>query len=73
MQSIVHRDLKPANIMVSDDGVLKLVDFGLARFYNGSELMNTQYGSPYYMAPEQLERKKYDDKADMWSVGVILF
>ena len=71
----VHRDLKPANIMLTDDDVVKLADFGLAKRYNSQEdqLMKTTYGTPYYQAPEILDEKEYNEKADLWSAGVILF
>ncbi|KAF7834178.1 nodulation-signaling pathway 2 protein-like [Senna tora] len=73
---IIHRDLKPANILLSSQGVdavLKIADFGLSRTLHSGEYAETVCGSPLYMAPEVLQFQKYDDKADMWSVGAILF
>ena len=74
---IVHRDLKPANILINDDGLLKIVDFGVAaaRSSGDTQLTKTGYviGSPKYMAPEQILGKKVDEKADIYSVGVILY
>lgn len=71
---IVHRDLKPANILVSK-GVLKLADFGLAKFVENSEnsLLKSCVGTPLYMAPQILRRENYSPKCDVWSVGVIFY
>ncbi|XP_020260428.1 serine/threonine-protein kinase ATG1t isoform X1 [Asparagus officinalis] len=74
---IIHRDLKPEqNILLStasSDAVLKISDFGLARVVQPGEFADMVCGSPLYMAPEVLQFGKYDDKADMWSVGAICF
>ncbi|XP_069147767.1 serine/threonine-protein kinase ATG1t isoform X3 [Solanum lycopersicum] len=76
MHHIIHRDLKPENILLSTmetDPILKIADFGFSRLLNPNDLAETVCGSPFYMAPEILEFKKYDDKVDMWSLGAILF
>ncbi len=74
---IVHRDLKPANILIDNDGLLKIVDFGVAaaQSQGDTQLTKTGYviGSPKYMAPEQILGKKVDERADIYSVGVILY
>ena len=74
---IVHRDLKPANILINDQGLLKIVDFGVAAAASSgdTQLTKTGYviGSPKYMAPEQILGKKVDVKADIYSLGVILY
>jgi HEAT repeat protein/tRNA A-37 threonylcarbamoyl transferase component Bud32 len=76
---VIHRDLKPANILIDDDGLLKIVDFGVAAAAGSSEgdnqLTKTGYviGSPKYMAPEQILGKKVDHRADIYSTGVIFY
>jgi serine/threonine-protein kinase len=74
-RSVVHRDLKPANIMVSETGELKIIDFGLSRIFNKEteDLMTTSLGTPLYQAPEIMNGLGFDEKADLWSIGVILF
>ncbi|MDH4107845.1 MAG: serine/threonine protein kinase, partial [Gammaproteobacteria bacterium] len=74
---VIHRDLKPANILVNNEGLLKIVDFGVAAAAKSgdTQLTKTGYviGSPKYMAPEQILGKKVDEKADIYSVGVIMY
>jgi HEAT repeat protein/tRNA A-37 threonylcarbamoyl transferase component Bud32 len=74
---IVHRDLKPANILINNEGLLKIVDFGVAAAQKegDTQLTKTGYviGSPKYMAPEQILGKKVDQRADIYSLGVILY
>jgi len=74
---IVHRDLKPANILINNEGLLKIVDFGVAAAQRegDTQLTKTGYviGSPKYMAPEQILGKKVDATADIYSVGVIMY
>jgi serine/threonine-protein kinase len=76
-QGIIHRDLKPANILIDDSGLLKIVDFGVAAAAKSgdTQLTKTGYviGSPKYMAPEQILGKKVDVRADIYSLGVILY
>jgi serine/threonine-protein kinase len=76
-QGIIHRDLKPANILINDSGLLKIVDFGVAAAAKSgdTQLTKTGYviGSPKYMAPEQILGKKVDERADIYSLGVILY
>ncbi len=74
---IVHRDLKPANVLINNEGLLKVVDFGVAaaQTQGDTQLTKTGYviGSPKYMAPEQILGKKVDERADVYSLGVILY
>jgi serine/threonine-protein kinase ULK/ATG1 len=70
---IVHRDLKPANILYNK-GVFKLADFGLAKYVDHEcQLLRTQAGTPFYMAPQILLREKYTSKCDIWSLGIIYY
>ncbi|MEO0579882.1 MAG: serine/threonine-protein kinase, partial [Pseudomonadota bacterium] len=74
---VIHRDLKPANLLIDDQKVLKIVDFGVAAAASAgdTQLTKTGYviGSPKYMAPEQILGKRVDEKADIYSLGVILY
>ncbi|CAM9837827.1 unnamed protein product, partial [Pylaiella littoralis] len=73
--NICHRDLKPENFLFKtkdDQADLKIIDFGLSRFEDGSEAMTTRVGTPYYIAPEVLSRK-YDKACDLWSIGIITY
>ncbi|HET9107907.1 MAG TPA: HEAT repeat domain-containing protein, partial [Steroidobacteraceae bacterium] len=74
---IVHRDLKPANVLINQDALLKIVDFGVAAAQRegDTQLTKTGYviGSPKYMAPEQILGKKVDERADIYALGVILY
>jgi predicted Ser/Thr protein kinase len=75
---IVHRDLKPENIMRTDEGTVKVLDFGLVRFAAGaSDLHLTEtgalLGTPAYMAPEQLEGRDVDFRTDLFALGVVLY
>ncbi len=74
---IVHRDLKPANVLINDEGLLKIVDFGVAAAQRegDTQLTKTGYviGSPKYMAPEQILGRKVDERADIYALGVMMY
>jgi len=73
---IIHRDIKPQNIMVLPNGVVKLMDFGIARTAEGAEQSAADgqtVGTPYYMSPEQAMGRPLDARSDVYTVGVVLY
>ena len=74
-KGVVHRDIKPANIMVQPDGNIKIVDFGIARLesHSGQTKAGMVIGTFHYISPERLLGKTADGRADIWSVGIILY
>ena len=71
-KGIIHRDIKPENIMITATDEIKIIDFGLSKRYKKGEKLHNVAGTPYYMAPEVLEGD-YDNKCDVWSLGVLLY
>jgi eukaryotic-like serine/threonine-protein kinase len=74
-RGVVHRDIKPANIMVTSQGVVKLMDFGIAKSRTEQDLTRpgTTMGSLYYMSPEQVRGGTVDARSDLYSVGVMMY
>ena len=73
-KSIMHRDLKPENIIYHNEKIT-LIDFGFACRISKSDdkLLKERVGTPIYMSPEIMSKRKYNSKSDIWSLGVILY
>ncbi len=74
-QGVVHRDIKPANLMLTPRGVVKIMDFGIARLLGGQRVTRTRFavGTAEYMAPEQVKGSEVDGRTDLYALGTVLY
>ena len=71
---IIHRDIKPENVLLGENNIVKLTDFGWSNYINFSgEQRNTYCGTPIYLAPEMILNKGHDERVDIWCIGVLMF
>jgi NIMA (never in mitosis gene a)-related kinase len=73
-RKIIHRDLKGANVFLTKKGIVKIGDFGIAKVLSHTvQKARTMVGTPYYLSPEIIQSKPYNNKTDVWSLGVMLY
>ena len=73
-RGVVHRDIKPSNVRVLDDGLVKIMDFGIAHVASSTiTKTGVSIGTPQYMSPEQIHGNKVDHRTDIWSLGAVLY
>ena len=72
-RGFVHRDIKPENVCIESGNTCKLIDFGTGRKFTAGKKLKQVIGTPFYMAPEIFTARKYDEKVDMWSIGIVFF